>query len=158
MKKPIPRPDQYAKRAAELIKAIDIAEHIVRASQSLPPEVIDAMLRSGRLTKQQLLDPESRFRTASSLRQSEADFFIYWNEASGPDVEQFWIQLMAIGLPFKRKDVLGMILKRGRIRGRTEYDIVIDTIVPAEQTGRISSLDAALLAKYLAEYEARRSS
>jgi hypothetical protein len=51
-----------------------------------------------------------------------------------------------------------MILKRGRIRGRTEYDIVIDTIVPAEQTGRISSLDAALLAKYLAEYEARRSS
>jgi hypothetical protein len=92
------------------------------------------------------------------LRQSEADFFIYWNEASGPDVEQFWIQLIAIGLPFKRKDVLGMILKRGRIRGRTEYDIVIDTIVPAEQTGRISSLDAALLAKYLAEYEARRSS
>lgn len=115
------------------------------------------MLRFGQLTKKELLDPGSRFRTVLSLRQTETDFFIYWNEASGPDVEQFWIQLMAIGLPFKRKDVLGIILKRGRIRGRTEYDIVMDTIIPAEQTGRISTLEAALLAKYLAEYEARRS-
>jgi hypothetical protein len=48
-------------------------------------------------------------------------------------------------------------LKRGRIRTIAEYEVVVDSIVVAQQAGTITSEQAALLSELIGRYERRRS-
>ena len=59
-------------------------------------------------------------------------------------------------LPYTRTDVIGDVLKRGRIRSITEYEVVVDALVGAQQVGTISSEQAALLSDLIGRYERRR--
>jgi hypothetical protein len=96
-------------------------------------------------------------QTLAGLRHLETAFFTYWNESAGPHVDRFWAQVAAEGLPFERKDVLGDVLRRGRINNAGEHEVVVDHLVVAEQEGRITADEAARLSTYIGDYENRAS-
>ena len=73
--------------------------------------------------------------TKVALKYYEDDFFIYYNEGSGEEVEMFWKRIQEEGLPFQRKDILGKILKKKKISKREDYDFAIDTMIPFFQEG-----------------------
>jgi hypothetical protein len=94
--------------------------------------------------------------TLAQLRYLEDDFFIYWNEAPDSETRAFWEQVQAQGLPYQRVDHLGKILTRGRIASRTEYEFAVDSVVIAEQDGRLTSAEASRLAELIGAYEQGR--
>lgn len=110
---------------------------------------------SSRELASQALDPEPPFANLKSLAYLEDAFFTFWNESSGAHVEPFWAAIAQRELPFQRKEVIGEVLRRGRIRTAIEYDHVQDSIVVLEQSGRISAGDARRLSEMLAQYESR---
>jgi len=62
----------------------------------------------------------------------------------------------ANGLPYERKDVLGDILARGRIRSSAEHEVAVDSLVAAQQEGRINEDQAATLSAMIGRYEQRQ--
>ncbi|GIJ51371.1 hypothetical protein Val02_82570 [Virgisporangium aliadipatigenens] len=96
-------------------------------------------------------------QTVAGLRHLESAFFTYGNEAAGPHVDRFWELVTAESLPFERKNVLGDVLRRGRINDAGEYEVVVDLLVVAEQEGRITAEEAARLSNYIGRYERRGS-
>ena len=98
---------------------------------------------------------EQRFMNMASVNMAINDFLVYYNEGGGPDVEEFWRRVQEAGLPFERKDVLRIVLNRDRVRTRSEYDIVIDTAIPASQTGRITEEQCSRLLQLAENYEQR---
>ncbi|MBI4936587.1 MAG: hypothetical protein HY828_22140 [Actinobacteria bacterium] len=94
--------------------------------------------------------------TLAQLRYLEDDFFTYWNEAPDSQTRAFWGQVQAEGLPYQRVDHLRLILTRGRIASRTEYEFAVDSVVVAGQDGRLTQADASLLAPLIGAYEQRR--
>jgi hypothetical protein len=89
----------------------------------------------------------------SSLKYKEEDVFIYFQEASGETVNEFWKRIKESGLPYKRENKMEKILKRKKIRNDIEYNYVIDTIVPLQQEGVLSKEDVSLLEQMMAQYE-----
>lgn len=75
-----------------------------------------------------VLYPRPQYATVASLAQTESEFFVYWNEGSGPHVEKFWREVARQKLPFRRRDVLAEVLAKGRITNRGDYDIVTDLL------------------------------
>ena len=59
-------------------------------------------------------------------------------------------------LGYVREDKLRKILDRGKIKGRIEYELVIDSIVVAEQEERITKQEATQLSEMIGEFETRR--
>lgn len=98
---------------------------------------------------------EGPLRRVASLRQLRADYLTYWNEASGPHVDAFWEAVRAAGLDLQRRDILGEILRRGRITSVEAYEVAVDQIVVARQEGRLTEAQAADLARWIGDYEAR---
>lgn len=97
-----------------------------------------------------------KVHTLAQLRYLEDAFFTYWNEAPHSKTGAFWEQVQAQGLPYQRVDHLAKILARGRIASRTEYDFAVDSVVVAEQDGRLTHADASRLALLIGAYEQRR--
>jgi hypothetical protein len=89
----------------------------------------------------------------ASLGQLESAFFTSWNEDSGRHVDEFWRLIAANELPYTRKDVIGTVLARGVIRTRAEYDVIVDSLVVAQQDGRISVDQASRLSEMIGRYE-----
>jgi len=148
----------YQERADRLTKTIDIAETVIKLSDTLSEDRRSRMLQWGQQVKHMALNPEPQFKRLASLKYLENDFLTYWNEASGPDVERFWLTVGNSGIDFERKDILKAILTRRRIRDIHEYDYVIDSIVVAEQLGKINVEQVVELNKYLGEFEERNAS
>lgn len=101
------------------------------------------------------LEPEPAFANLKSLAFLEDAFFTFWNESTGAHVRRFWHSIAERGLPFERKDIVGDVLLRGRIRTRIEYDHVTDGLVVLRQEGKISATEQRRLSAMLDEYEAR---
>jgi hypothetical protein len=139
---------KYLQRAEMFVKAVDIAADVLPGA----PQA-DHLIQFG----QQLKDLAQRPpQTLAGLRHLEAAFFTYWNETSGPHVNRFWQLIADNDLPYARTDVIGDVLKRGRIRTITEYEVVVDSIVVAQQVGTITSEQAALLSDLIGRFEHRR--
>jgi hypothetical protein len=49
------------------------------------------------------------------------------------------------------------VLKRGRIKNEQEYEHIIDSLVVAQQTGRITENQANALSEMIGEYKTRQS-
>jgi hypothetical protein len=148
----------YDERARDLLKAMDIADDVraaipdaslTAAQQRLDAEFLNQLRESIR-------NPEPPFRNRASLRYLEEEFFTYWNEAIGRDVEEFWRRIAESGLPFERKDHVRAILAARKIANRIQYEAVQDGVVLWEQEGRITAEQAAALKGYVGAYELRR--
>lgn len=145
--------NQYQERAGQLAKAIDIAESIISKSILIDERTREHFIKWGREMKFMALNPEPPFNKIVSLKYIENDFFIYWNEAAGQDVEQFWKEVFANGLGFERKDTIRTVLKRKRIKDIHEYNSIVDNILVAEQIGQISKVQARELSELIGDFE-----
>jgi hypothetical protein len=106
--------------------------------------------------KSNIENTKAEFRNLKSLKYKIDDVFTYFQEASGECVEQFWKEIKAQNLPYKRENKLAKILKRKKINNIHEYDFVIDVIVPYQQEGLINEEEVVLLNKWLGEFENRK--
>jgi len=133
--------DELHKLLSAIIEATKIAEEISHNRELLSTDGYSRqmMIDYDRDTRELCKNLPQKYFNKKSIGIIVSDFLTYYNEGGGPDVEEFWRRVQEAGLPFERKDVLGIVLNRDRVRTRSEYDIVIDTAIPASQTGRHTS-------------------
>ncbi|EMS32935.1 hypothetical protein C943_00942 [Mariniradius saccharolyticus AK6] len=148
----------YDTEAIKLAKAVDIA---IDSFTKFPPkdftkENLDHVVKVYSEWKNSILNPEPKFRKIASLKYHIQDVFTYFQESGGEAVEYFWRLLDKENLGFTREDKLRKIIDRGKIKGLIEYDLVVDSIVAAEQEKRISRQEANQLSKMLGEFESRK--
>lgn len=148
---------KYEEQADKLAKTIDIAEQVIRESKDFNADVARPMLDFGTQVKHMALNPEPQFKKLVSLKYLESDFFIFWNESSGPDVDKFWDRVFEAKLGYVRKDAIQDALKRKKIKNIHEFDFITDNIVVYEQTGRLNQEQVIELNKYIGEFERRKS-
>ena len=147
----------YETEAIKLAKAIDIA---IDSFNKYPPkdskkENLDHIISVYYEWKDSILNPEPKYKKIASLKYSVQDVFTYFQEALGETVEYFWRQIAKENLGYIREDKLRKILIRGKIKGRIEYELAIDSVVVAEQDGRITEQESKQLSKIIEEFEAR---
>ncbi|TPE42633.1 hypothetical protein [Pontibacter mangrovi] len=148
----------YQEEVDRLFKAIDLS---IEAYTKYLPEgwtggVLKMVISNLEDQKKRILGAEKKFRTIASLKYEIEAVFTYFQEASGEAVEYFWKRINEEGLAYERENKLEKILKRGKIRGRIEYDYVNDIIVVAEQTGLTTIDETRQLSQMLGEYEAKK--
>jgi len=93
--------------------------------------------------------------TKVALNYFENDFFTYYNEGSGEDVEMFWKAIKEEGLPFERKDIIGKILKKKKLSKHEDYEYIMDVIQSFYEEGKLTDEDVAKLNKFVSDYEKR---
>lgn len=147
----------YETEAIKLAKAVDIA---IDSFTKYPPkdftkENVDHFVNVYSEWKDSILNPEPKFRKIASLKYHIQDVFTYFQEGGGEAVEHFWRQLAKENLGYVREDKLRKIIDRGKIKGRIEYELVIDSLVVAEQDGRITTQEAKQLSEMIGEFETR---
>lgn len=147
--------NKYLAAVDNLIKAIDIA---IKSVKKYPPinwddEAVNQFVDVYIMYKERRINCEKKFQNLSSLKYNVQDIFTYFQECSGPDVEEFWKQIKEADLPYKRENKLAKILKRRKINNDIEYDFVTDVIVPYQQEGLINEEESLLLKKYLGDFE-----
>ncbi|MGW5668060.1 hypothetical protein [Micromonospora sp. NPDC003776] len=140
---------KYVERSGQLTRAIDIGARVL-AGQLQDRDMVDF----GEELKELMKRPP---QTVAGLRYLESAFLTYWNEATGPHVDQFWELIAAEGLPFTRRNVLADVLARGRIDNGAEHEAVVDSLVGAEQEGTITAEQATRLSDMVGRYERRGS-
>jgi len=57
------------------------------------------------------------------------------------------------GLPFKGKDIIALVLKRGRVKDTHEFDLLKDELFAAEQTGRVTYSEAETIKAAMVKFE-----
>jgi hypothetical protein len=148
---------KYWQRAEMFVRAIDIASDVQGGTKHA-----SALAEFDREVKEMVLGQRrpgnvTGTMTLAALRSLENAFFTRFNEGSGPEVDEFWRRVAASGLPYERKDVLGDILSRGQIRSSAEYEVAVDSVVVAQQVGRINEDQAAALSAMIGRYEQRQT-
>jgi hypothetical protein len=154
------RTTKYLTRARAFAEAVEVG---IAAYAASPPPDEDglshlpsaAYARETRKLARKALDPEPPFANVASLAYLEAAFFTFWNESTGSHVQRFWIEIAKRELPFARKDVIGAVLRRGRIRTRIEYEHVVDGMVILRQQRKISAAEERRLSEMIGEYKRR---
>jgi len=147
----------YDTEALKLAKAIDIA---IYSFCKYPPEDftnehLDHFVNIYSGWKASILNPEPEFRKSTSLNYHIRNVLTIFQEGSGEAVEHFWQQLSKENLGYVREDKLRKIINRGKIRGRIEYELVVDSIIAAQQEKRITEAEVKKLSKMLGEFELR---
>lgn len=148
----------YDTEAIKLAKAVDNA---IDSYSKYPPkgftqENLDFVVNLHYEWKNSFLNPEPKFRKIASLNYDIQAVFTYFQEGAGEAVAYFWEQLTKENLGYVREDKLRKILDRGKIKGRIEYELAIDSIVAAEQVGKITKLEAIQLSEMIGGFETRR--
>jgi len=149
---------KYEEQAAKLSKAVDIAERIIKESATFDADLTKRMLDFGTQIKHSALNPDPQFKKLASLKYLESDFFIFWNESTGPDVDKFWGRVFESKLGYVRKDAIQDVLKRKKIKDVHEFDFITDNLVVLQQSGRLSQEQVVELNKYIGEFESSRQS
>lgn len=144
---------KYEQQADKLVKAIDIAEQVIKESIDFVDELRKPMLTFGTVTKQNAKYPEPKFRNLTSLKYLETAFFTFWNESEGVDVDKFWDKVYQSKLGYVRKDEIHDVLKRKKIKNIHEFDFITDNIVVYQQAGRLSQEQVIELNKYIGDFE-----
>jgi hypothetical protein len=148
---------KYEEQADRLARAIDIAEQIIKESADFNAGLAKPMLDFGTQVKHMALNPEPKFRRLVSLKYLESDFFTFWNESSGPDVDKFWTKVFESKLGYVKKDAIHNVLKRKKIKNIHEFDFITDNIVVYQRTGRLNQQQVIELNEYIGEFEKRKS-
>lgn len=148
----------YDEEALKLSKAIDIA--IVTFRNKCPKnfnrEHQKHFISCYTKWKNECLHPENKFKNLTSLKYYETDVFTYFQESSGLTVEYFWNKTQEENLDYKRINKLEKILKRGKIKGRIEYEYVTDIMVVAEQIGMTSKKETEKLNEMIHDFEFKK--
>jgi hypothetical protein len=148
------REEKYLIAIGNLFKAIDLA---IYSFNKFPPiQLGDDFVDFYKGLKNKILNHEKKFKNMTSHKYNIEAVFTYFQECSGPDVEEFWKQIKEAGLPYKRENKMVKILKRKKIKNDIEYDFVTDVIVPYQQEGMITEEEEILLKKYLGDFEMKR--
>jgi hypothetical protein len=147
---------KYEKQAGKLSKAIEIAEQIIKESSDFNADWATQMLAFGAQVKRMALHPEPKFRRLTSLKYLESDFFTFWNESRGTDIDKFWDKVLKSDLGYVRKDAIQNALKRKKIKTMQELDFIVDNLVVYEQTGRLNREQVIELNKYIGEFEKKK--
>ena len=148
---------KYIEARDNLVKAIDLAnEVLLEFPHGRTQEDVDGSVEFNNYRKDLALNAEKKFQTLQSLKYDIEDIFTYFQEAAGPDVDEFWRRIKEANLPYVRENKLEKIMKRGRIRNDIEYDYVIDTIVPFQQEGILSEEDVKKLNEMIEKFENKR--
>lgn len=145
----------YKEEVKKLCLAIDIA---IDAFKRYPPkdwtpEVLNMVTSNLQNDKLARIEVEPKHRTLASLKYDIQAVFTYFQEGTGEAVEYFWEKIVETKLDYKRENKIEKILKRGKIRGRIEFDYVTDMIVVAEQIGMTSNEETQKLSAMLKEFE-----
>lgn len=143
----------YKERKEMFIEALSIGDVIISATNETEENVKTAFLKFSDNVRSALSDPDPKFQNLKSLAYVENDYFAYWNEATGEHVEKFWKEMSTRSFPFGRKDILQAVLKRKKIKDEHEYHYLVDSIVVLQQEGRITHDEAALLSRYMDDFE-----
>ena len=148
----------YDTEALRLVRAIDFA---IESLEKFPPKDftsvnLESFIKFYSELKSSVLNPLPQFKKIVSLNYSIQEVFTYFQEANGKEVDYFWEQISSANLGYIREDLLQKILKRGKIRGRIEYEYVIDSIVVAEQVGRITKEETQKLSNMIGLFETKR--
>jgi hypothetical protein len=150
--------DKYTQSANNLSKVADIAIKVIKEH---PPiywddktvnHVVDCYFE----WKNNAINPEPKFKNLTSLKHVVERIFTMFQEGNGTFVEEFWKEIKAQNLPYKRENKLAKILKRKKINNIHEYDFVIDVIVPYQQERLINNEEVVLLNKWIGEFENRK--
>ena len=144
----------------ESIKLAKAAELAIESFEKLGLEQfekthVDHLVKCYTEWRNDILNPEPKFKNLASLKYHEQDIFTYFQEASGPVVELFWSKLKDANLSYTRENKLMKVLKRGKIKNRIEFDLVVDLFVPAHQNGMITEEQAASLSEMIQSFERR---
>lgn len=148
----------YEEEALKLSKAIDIA---IDSFKKFPPEIwnektLNHIINFYIELKERTLNPKPQYKKIASLKYKIQEAFTMFEESNGKYIEYFWKQIEAQNLDYPREDKLAKILLRGKIRGRIEFEYLIDVIVSAEQEKRITSDEAKKLGSMLGEFELKK--
>ena len=158
---------KYIEARDNLVKAIDLANEALLkypngkekqgfVYDGISYTVLEWMIKWLNEVKNRRLNEEKKYETLQSLKYSIEDVFTYFQEAAGPDVDEFWRLIKEANLPYERENKLEKIMTRGRIRNDIEYDYVIDTIVPFQQEGILSNGDVKKLNEMIEKFESKR--
>jgi len=143
----------YKEKASQLQKVIELAEQVITNSNVLTNKEKEAAIIWGKSIIEMANNPKPQFRKLASLKFLENDFLTYWNEAKGVDIELFWKKVYFNKLNFKRKDVIATVLKRKKIKDIHEYNVIVDTLLIAEQLGQIDNNEAKELSQMIEKFE-----
>ena len=151
---------RYQEEAEKLAQAIDIAidSFVNYPPQDFLPEHVDLAVSHLKESKDSALLPLPEYKNLKSLSYLKTDVLTFFQEASGPTVEEFWKKIKEVDLPFERVNLLEKTLKKKRIKDYHEYNYVIDTLVPFQQDGLITCEQAEKLNGMIAEFEERMGS
>lgn len=141
----------YDDRVELLCAIVQIAEDVIKAAKGMSQKDKRSEIAFGIQVTDLAKDQQSR--STGGLAQLQSDFLVRWNEAVGPEVEEFWKRIKERGLPIERKDVVSDVLARKRIKNRHEYETIVDSLVVLQQIGKISAAQAQALDKMLADFE-----
>ena len=147
----------YQSESIRLSKVIDIAVSAFKKHRpkDFTKDNVDHCINVYEGFKNNALNPEPKFKKLASLKYIEQDTFTFFKEGNGETVEYFWQQIAKENLGYIREDKLRKIIERGKIKGRIEYELVIDSIVAAEQEERITKQEAKQLSEMIGEFESR---
>ena len=93
--------------------------------------------------------------SASAIKTFENDLLTPWNEGPDSVTREFWRRIKGSGLPYVRRDGLRDLLKRGKIGSRSEYELAVDAIDGAVQSGRITTDENERLGKMISKFETK---
>jgi len=143
----------YNDEAIKLSKAIDIA---IQAFEKFDLKDKEWFIKCYKEWKEGLFERDKFYKTMRSFKYDVENVFTFFQEGSGKEVEYFWKEIKIQNLDYQREDKLKKILGRGKIKGRVEFEYVIDIIVVAEQENRITEIEAKQLGKMLHEFEFKK--
>jgi len=148
----------YQEEEAKLKRAIEIA---VDSFEKYCPNDLDErslkhIISCYKGWKEELLHPLPQYMNLASLKYQIENVFTFFQEGAGETVEYFWTRIKEEGLDYERENRLKKILNRGRIKGRIEFDYVIDMILVAEQVGLTTNEEAIKLGCMLEEFEIKK--
>lgn len=145
----------YEDQVKNLSEAIDIAIETFKNDPptGFTPSHVDHFVNTYKDFKHKVLNPESKFANEKSLKYIQDDVLTFFLESNGPTTDAFWKKLNEHGLPYKRKNKLATILKRGEIKNKREYGLIQDLIVPYQQEGLLSLDEVNTLSRLMACFE-----
>lgn len=149
----------YKEEAHNLAEAAKIAIEVIK---NYPPpmwgnESVTHVVNCYLMNIENALNPEPKYANLRSLKYVHEEIFTPFQEGHGKYVDVFWQKIKENNLPYERINRLEKILKRGKINNRTEFDYVIDTMIPFYQEGVISELELTELKKYVSAFEQKQS-
>jgi hypothetical protein len=145
----------YAEESKNLSEVIEVA---IDSIKKYPPkefseEHISRFIETYLDFKNKVINPESKYRNAQSLKILKNDVLIFFQEGKGAAVNFFWSIIRERNLGYKRENKLLKILKKQKISNKIEYDFVIDVLLPYQQEGLIDAQEVVELNKMIAKYE-----